>query len=124
MRNCFFEDSNFSTTIKPISFIKEDGRGYFIEVRINKTDVVKFIENGVVPNYVDDKNMFMIARTSGVIAPNNINHFETIKTISSLKLTNIAILLGTHKNSNSKQIPRLKKPAISINKLFFFIMLQ
>ena len=61
MRNCFFEENDFSTTVRPCSFIKEDKHGYFTEVRINKTDVVKFMEHGVTPEYDIDNNIFKIA---------------------------------------------------------------
>lgn len=61
MRNCFFEDDNFYTNVKPLSFIQEDRDGYFIEVRINQSDVVKFMKIGVTPTYVKDNDIFKIA---------------------------------------------------------------
>ena len=67
MRNCFFEDDDFTTTVRPASFIKEDNRGYFIDIRINKTDVVKFMMLGLVPTYHDDEDIFTIS-----VALNNV----------------------------------------------------
>ena len=61
MRNCFFEDDDFTTTVRPTSFIKKDNRGYCIDVRINKKDVVKFMMLGIVPTYNADKDVFVIS---------------------------------------------------------------
>lgn len=63
MRNCFFEDNDFTTTVRPASFIKKDNRGYFIDIRINKTDVVKFMMFGLVPTYHADKDIFTLSVT-------------------------------------------------------------
>lgn len=81
MRNCFFEDSSFTTTVKPLSLIKDDGYGYFIEVRIKKTDIAKFIENGVVPFYVQDNDIFAVR-----IALNN----NTTVRINGMRLTSLS----------------------------------
>lgn len=67
MRNCFFEDDNFTTIVRPVSFIKEDNRGYFIEIRINKSDVVKFMMLGLVPTYVKEDDIFILP-----VAINNV----------------------------------------------------
>ena len=61
MRNCFFEDNDFTTIVRPASFIKEDNRGYFIDIKINKTDVVKFMTLGLVPTYQPDKDIFTLS---------------------------------------------------------------
>lgn len=61
MRNCFFEDNDFSTTVRPASFIKEDNRGYFIDIKINKTDVVKFMMLGLIPVYIKDQDIFVLS---------------------------------------------------------------
>lgn len=61
MRNCFFEDDDFTTIVRPASFIKEDNRGYFIDIRINKSDVVKFMTLGLVPTYHADKDIFTLS---------------------------------------------------------------
>lgn len=78
MRNCFFEDSDFTTSVRPVSFIKEDNRGYFIDIKINKTDVVKFMMLGLIPTYDTDKDIFVLSvalnnatkiRINGIRAP-------------------------------------------------------
>ena len=61
MRNCFFENDDFTTTVRPASFIKEDNRGYFIDIKINKTDVVKFMMLGLVPTYHADEDIFTLS---------------------------------------------------------------
>lgn len=61
MRNCFFEDSDFTTIVRPVSFIKEDTHGYFIDIRVNKTDVVKFVMLDLVPTYIKEKDIFVIS---------------------------------------------------------------
>lgn len=61
MRNCFFEDNDFTTTVRPASFIKKDNRGYFIDIKLNKTDVVKFMMLGLVPTYHMDKDIFTLS---------------------------------------------------------------
>ena len=61
MRNCFFEDNDFTTTVRPASFIKKDNRGYFIDIKLNKTDVVKFMMLGFVPTYHADKDIFTLS---------------------------------------------------------------
>ena len=79
MRNCYFEDNDFMTTVRPQSFIQEDRRGYFIEVRINQTDVVKFMKIGVIPKYIKDQDRFVI-----FVGLNNktIIHINGIRTMS------------------------------------------
>lgn len=61
MRNCFFEDNDFSTTVRPESFIKRTSYGYVIDVKINKSDVVNFMMLGLVPEYIKDKNIFVLS---------------------------------------------------------------
>lgn len=61
MRNCFFEDNDFTTTVRPMSFIRKNRHGYFIDVKINKTDVVKFMMLGLIPTYVKDEDVFVLS---------------------------------------------------------------
>ena len=61
MRNCFFEDNDFSTTVRPMSFIKRTSHGYVIDVKINKSDVVTFMMLGLVPEYIKDENVFILS---------------------------------------------------------------
>lgn len=61
MRNCFFEDNDFSTIVRPASFIKKDNRGLYIDVKINKKDVVKFMTLGIVPTYIQKDDIFIIS---------------------------------------------------------------
>lgn len=61
MRNCFFEDNDFTTTVRPESFIKKDKNGYFIDIKINKSDVLHFMVLGVIPKYVQDKDIFVLS---------------------------------------------------------------
>lgn len=79
MRNCFFEDNDFSTNVRPVSFIQKDSKGYFIEVRINRKDVVKFMEMGVPPKYDEDDDIFTIQ--IGLNNSTNI-HINGIRTMS------------------------------------------
>lgn len=61
MRNCFFEDDDLVTTVRPASFIKKDKDGYFIKIKINKTDVVKVMMLGLVPTFIKDSDMFVLS---------------------------------------------------------------
>ena len=61
MRNCFFEDNDFTTTVRPMSFIKKDNDGYFTIIKINKTDVVKFMMLGITPEYIKEKDIFIVS---------------------------------------------------------------
>lgn len=60
MRNCFFEDDDFTTTVRPASFIKGDNLGYFLDIKINKKDVIKFMTLGLMPVYKKEDDIFIL----------------------------------------------------------------
>lgn len=100
MRNCFFEDNDFTTTVRPASFIKEDNRGYFIDIRINKTDVVKFMMLGIIPTYHDDKDIFTIS-----VALNNVTKIR----INGMRVTSL--------NLDDNRLQQIPLSLISIREL-------
>lgn len=82
MRNCFFEDNDFSTIVRPASFIKEDDHEYFIDIKINKTDVVKFMMLGLVPTYRASENIFTLS-----VALNNSTKIR----INGIRVTSLGL---------------------------------
>lgn len=111
MRNCFFEDSDFTTIVRPVSFIKEDDHGYFIDIRINKTDVVKFVMLELVPTYVKEKDIFVISvaltnttkiRINGIQAASlNLDDQVTKIPVSLISIRELG-LKRYSKNTNAK----------------------
>lgn len=100
MRNCFFEDDDFITTVRPASFIKEDNHGYFIDIRINKTDVVKFMMLGIVPTYYADEDIFTIS-----VALNNTTKIR----INGIRATSL--------NLEDNRLQKIPASLISIREL-------
>lgn len=100
MRNCFFEDDDFTTTVRPASFIKEDNRGYYIDVRINKTDVVKVMMLGLVPTYHADKDIFVLS-----VALNNVTKIR----INGIRATSL--------NLDDNRLQQIPLSLISIREL-------
>ena len=52
--NCLFDDVEFNFRARLNSSILSDGHGYYLELRINRSDVIKLMELGVVPNHIGD----------------------------------------------------------------------
>lgn len=52
--NCLFDDADFNFRARLNSSILSDGHGYYLELRINRSDVIKLMELGVVPNHIGD----------------------------------------------------------------------
>ena len=50
--NCLFDDVDFNFRARLNSSILSDGHGYYLELRINRSDVIKLMELGVVPNHI------------------------------------------------------------------------
>lgn len=100
MRNCFFEDNDFATTVHPASFIKEDGHGYFIDIRINKTDVYKFMMLGLIPTYHVDKDIFTLS-----VALNNSTKIR----INGIRVTSL--------NLDDNRLQQIPLSIISIREL-------
>ena len=47
-KNCFFEEFDYSTHVELLSSVKEDTKGYFIEIAIPHTEVGRFLQKGIV----------------------------------------------------------------------------
>ena len=54
MYNCLLDDTNYNLTVKLLSWVKQDGNGYFMDLRIKRTDVVPLMELGITPRYTED----------------------------------------------------------------------
>ena len=100
MRNCFFEDNDFTTTVHLASFIKKDYRGYFIDIRINKPDVAKFMMLGLVPTYHADKDIFTLS-----VALNNATKIR----INGIRVTSLDL--------NDNRLQQIPLSLISIREL-------
>jgi len=100
MRNCFFEDDDFTTTVRPASFIKKDNRGYCIDVKINKKDVIKFMILGIIPTYHADEDVFVIS-----IALNNVTKIR----INGIRATSL--------NLDDDRLQQIPLSLISIREL-------
>ena len=56
MKNCYFEDSNLYLSVSPIELFNYSDRGYYVIVNIARKDVVRLMENDIIPHH--DKDSF------------------------------------------------------------------
>lgn len=106
---------------------------------ISKDEFIEKYEKAKIFSYKNIKNIIVriefvflwqesdsdkIASKRGMKTLISKTHFEAVAVIFSFMSIAIAIWSGTHKNNNVKQTAKLTEPIISINKLFFFILLQ
>lgn len=80
--NCFFDEKDaVYISVKLASTIKEDRTGYFMEIRLRKSNVISLMEHGVIPKYDIHKGFFkLIVRLSNI----------TKITVNGLRLNNLA----------------------------------
>ena len=87
--NCFFEDFDLSMTVKLISFMKKDNTGYYIELQIPQSHIVKLFENDIIPTHIGSGNFKIKVRI------NNKTHFRidnvVVKNFSQIDFDKIPI---------------------------------
>ena len=77
MYNVFFEDTDLNLQTKVYSFLKKDQYGYFIELSIRKSDVLKLMRVDVIPKHTEDDIFILKVR---------INNNTTV-TLNGIKVT-------------------------------------
>lgn len=77
MRNCFFEDNDFSTTVRLHKFFQKYGNDIFIEVCINRWAVVEFVKLGVLPKYDKVNDIFTVPINFNSYSKLDINGIKT-----------------------------------------------
>lgn len=80
--NCLFDDYPINLNVKPLTFIQEDNHGYFIDVSIKRSDVLKLLDYDILP-IRNDRDYKLRVR---------LNHRTTI-TINGMKLYNFHDLM-------------------------------
>lgn len=112
MKNCFFEDLDYDFIIKVHlkTFIEKDNHGYYIDIFINKQDVLKLITIGVRPYWSESRQHYYIKvnlsnNTRIFINGLRLDSFEN-KYISKIRTTDVVlkeISLSKYKNEHNKR---------------------
>lgn len=50
--NCLFDDVDCNIRVRLNGFIQHDNRGYYLNVFINRSDVLKLMDNDVIPTHL------------------------------------------------------------------------
>lgn len=66
MYNCLFEDTDCYLHVIPNSTILWDRIGYYIDILINKRDVVTLMERDVIPKHIGDGKFILRVALSNV----------------------------------------------------------
>ena len=129
MYNCLFIDSDLVLKVGIKNFIEKDAYGWFIPLVISKQDVLKLMEYGVTPKYIEGKYIIKVGinnKTKVTINGSRITYFgdDRLSKIPIRAITLKEACLKKYSNSSKRTNTTYRRRECYTEKMIFTVNIK